>query len=136
MKNCIEHIGAKVEGYGVKKVGRKSVRAHRLAFCFATGRTLESIEGFVVMHICDNRGCINPDHLKLGTHADNQQDKVKKNRQARGENCGNAKLFSDQVKSIKSLLAYFSNVELALDFGVHQMTISKIRTGKTWRHIK
>jgi hypothetical protein len=136
MKSCIEHLGAKTDGYGVKKVNGKLVRAHRFAFCQATGRSLESIEGLVVMHVCDNRICVNPAHLKLGTHADNQQDKVDKNRQAKGEKCGKAKLFSTQVKSIKRLLPDFTNIELGKAFGVHQMTISKIRTGKTWVHIK
>lgn len=136
MKSCIEHIGAKTEGYGVKKVNGKTIRAHRLVYCQSIGRSLESIKGLVVMHVCDNRGCINPAHLKLGTHADNQHDKVDKNRQAKGEKCGNAKLLDSQVKSIKYLLPYFTNLHLGKSFGVHQMTISKIRTGKTWGHIK
>jgi len=134
--DCILHTGAVSDGYGVKKYKRKIVRAHRLAFCVANNLELDSIKEFVVMHSCDNRLCINPAHLSLGSHADNCADKVLKGRQARGERSGNAKLKDLEVIQIKrKLLRGVSISSLAIDFGVSSMCISRIRSGKTWSHL-
>src|SRR5689334_15771557 len=103
-KACVLHKGATCDGYGVKKYKRKNVRAHRLAFCQANNIELESIDGKVVMHSCDNPLCINPEHLTLGSHADNCKDKVSKGRQAKGETCGNSRLKNSQVLEIIELV--------------------------------
>ena len=88
------------------------------------------------MHICDNPTCVNPNHLKLGTHTDNQRDKVEKHRQAKGESIGNSKLKNDEVLAIKKLVPHYNNAEIAIHFDVSSMCISRIRNGKTWRHIE
>lgn len=136
MQNCINHTGAKAEGYGVVKRKGRLVRAHRLAYCESKKITLDEIKGFVVMHKCDNRSCINPDHLSLGSHADNCKDKVSKGRQAKGEKVGNSKLKNEEVKLIRlGFSAGLTNKFLAKKFSVSEMCISRIRSGKTWRHI-
>jgi len=136
MLDCIDHKGATTDGYGVLKRNGKTVRAHRWAFCKHNGLSLLDIDGMVVMHKCDNRLCVNPDHLFIGTHAENCRDKVKKCRQARGEKAGNSKLTDNQVFSIKRLFALGeSNRSIAICYGVSAMCIGRIRSGKTWGHI-
>jgi hypothetical protein len=136
MSDCIEHIGATVDGYGALKRNNKTVRAHRWWYCHSNNLNLADISGFVVMHKCDNRICINPDHLVLGTHKTNCADKVAKGRQAKGETIGNSKLKNWQVVLIKDCIkAGASNYEIARAFEVSDMCISRIRNGKTWSHL-
>jgi hypothetical protein len=82
--NCIEvSAGKNLRGYGTAWVpvgprARHRVSAHRLAFERAWGVTAP--QGMVVMHTCDNPGCVNPMHLMLGTQKDNIQDMHRKGR--------------------------------------------------------
>lgn len=65
---CIDHE-AHPHRYGYKFIKYKgiSTSAHRLAYCQTHGLELSAIEGAVIMHTCDNKRCINPDHLIKGT---------------------------------------------------------------------
>lgn len=77
--NCIMHCGFRdVDGYGQVKKNGKTKRAHRVAWETANQASL--LRGSVIMHVCDNPGCINPDHLKLGSHKENYLDKMSKGR--------------------------------------------------------
>jgi hypothetical protein len=90
--HCHEWLGAKnAKGYGVINLGRRGAGvalAHRVAFELGAG---EIPPGAVVMHRCDNPGCVNPRHLKLATQWENLQDMGRKGRQTqqRGITCGN-----------------------------------------------
>lgn len=77
--------GTDTNGYGRMKVSGKGheIRAHRMAYRLACSHP---IEPEVVMHICDERLCCNPLHLRGGTHADNRADCVRKGRHATGSN--------------------------------------------------
>jgi len=90
-----------------------------------------------VCHNCDNRHCINPEHLFLGTHTDNMLDRDRKNRQPKGSAVGNSKLTESQVMEIRDLLAKgnLTGKQIGDIYNVHQCTISYINTGKTWTHI-
>ena len=88
---CINYPNINRNGYGdvqiVNSQGKKRhLLAHRMSFEISTGKQIE--KGMVIMHGCDNPSCINPNHLSMGTHADNVADKVSKERQARGLNHG------------------------------------------------
>ncbi len=94
----------------------------------------EPPNGMVVKHSCDNRLCVNPDHLSLGTQGANIQDRVLRGRSARGGDNGRAKLSEKDVRYIK-YHSDSSNSVLAMEFGVEASTIRLIKKGINWSHI-
>ena len=135
--DCIESSRAKNSGgYPVIKFKGANRLLHRFIFCELNNLDVLDSHDFVVMHTCDNPSCINPNHLVAGTHADNCNDKVNKNRQAKGSMIGISKLTENQVFSIKHFLSIgFSGAELAEKYGVSHMCISRIKRWKTWTHV-
>ena len=97
-------------------------------------------DGMYVLHKCDNPACVNPDHLFLGTHADNMRDKVAKGRGYRpaGSKHHNAKLDEKKVREIKTRLALGEETgeAIAKQYGVSASVISGIKNGHHWRHVK
>lgn len=89
--------------------------------------------GLKVRHDCDNPRCINVDHLQLGTHADNMADRNRKNRQARGEQQGLARLTEEQVRAIRKSAE--SQAVTAKRFNISCANVSFIRNRKTWAHV-
>ena len=123
-------------GYGVARFGsegRRRVAAHRRAYQFAVGPTPEGLD---VCHRCDNRACVNPGHLFLGTRAENLADMVAKGRSARGEKHHAAKLTAKQVQEIRRDMAG-SGIPfvLAARFGVSVATIHDIAERRSWPHV-
>lgn len=75
---CWEYYGPAPDGrYGTVKYQGKRQYAHRVVFKLMKGKIPD---GLLVLHTCDNPKCINPDHLFVGTHKDNTQDMIAKNR--------------------------------------------------------
>ena len=134
MVDCIEwpHY-TDPKGYGAVRVGAKMRRAHRVAYCEANGVTHDDIKHKVVRHTCDNPGCVNPQHLLLGTHADNTADKLARSRQARGEGHGQRVLTAEAVRAIRASTC--TTAELAKHYQVARRTITNARSGITWAHI-
>lgn len=89
------------------------------------------------MHICDNPKCINPEHLKVGSHKDNMNDRDNKGRCKKGEENGVSKLKNEDVTQIKKLLTdkKHTTMEIANIFDIGDATVSNINTGTTWKHI-
>ena len=143
MENCIEFKGCKDKGdYGKKRIGSKHYRAHRLAYCKAKNIDIKEIDGLVVMHVCDNPSCVNPEHLRLGTQKDNMDDMMKKGRgrhginpMAKGETHGRAKLTSDDVFKIREAVKFKSQREVAKMFGVSKTQVWRIASRKKWAHL-
>ena len=127
-------------GYGLTTRNNKTYRAHRLAYCDYHGIDHSDIKGMVVRHTCDNRKCINPEHLVIGTHQDNMDDMKKRNRTAKGEAHGRAKLSEVDIKTIRDRYIRGSKEHglsaIAKDFGVAFQTVSKIVNRHRWQSVK
>jgi hypothetical protein len=129
-----------VSGYGRIQINQKSVEAHRFSYEMHYGPIPE---GMCVCHHCDNPACVRPDHLFLGTHGDNANDKINKGRQPAGEQLPQTKLTDSQVcliremcrrfppTRLKSSVAYGVQSFLARWFGVAQAHISNVHLSKS-----
>lgn len=120
------------QGYGFGSFGWTR-HAHRQAFYLATGRY--PAKRMDVCHACDNPPCVNPAHLWVGTHSENLLDASRKGRlnTATGERHSQAKLDWTKVRAIRSRVARGeSQHALAAEFGVSQVAIHFVVTGKTW----
>lgn len=130
---CWEWTGYRQEGYGHVFDGIRDRPAHRVSWELHNGPIPD---GMVCRHDCDNPGCVNPAHLRIGTHADNIADKVARNRQAKGEGNGRARLTAPQVLEIRRRGdAGESRTALAREFGVDHRTIVYIIQRVNWRHL-
>ena len=118
-------------GYGKLTEGRKkTVSAHKKTYEHFVAKVPD---GMVVMHDCDVPSCVNPSHLKIGTTIQNVQDKVAKNRQAKGVLHGRSKLTESQAYRAK-----FGGEDLKLlsvEFGCSKVALHQIRSGRYWKHV-
>lgn len=139
---CWEWTGSTTLGYGTIAASRnnKPLYAHRVSFVIHNPNV--NIEKRLVLHHCDNRPCVRPDHLFLGSSGDNTRDAWQKGRLPLpagapfGETHHSAKLTTAQVKEIRAALAAGrSGVALASTYGVSTSTISLIKRGKKWKSV-
>ena len=120
-------------GHGHSYFKGKYVGAHRLSWILENG---EIPEGTNVCHHCDNPPCVNPDHLFLGSQADNMRDMRQKNRGAKGETHGSAKLSLEKVIEIKLALKQGrTQASVAVEYQVGRAQISRIASGKRWQNL-
>lgn len=136
---CWEWTASRKEkGYGQFIWRGKMHRAHRLAWALS-GRELPE-RPLELAHSCDNRLCVNPDHLSVATHSQNMADCKAKRRHAHGERNLHAKLTAAQVAEIKRSFWRKSKNEhnahqLAARYGVQAGAIFAIANGRTWRYV-
>lgn len=133
-------------GYGYIGINRKNKLAHREAWKLVNG---EIPWGIFVCHHCDNRKCVNPSHLFLGTNADNVADMVQKQRTRSGENHphwgksinkgeanGNSILNPEKVKEIWNLRGQgWSQQKIANHLGIGQMTVCRVLRKETYSDV-
>lgn len=113
----------------------KRILAHRLSWRIHKGIFDESLR---VLHRCDNPQCCNPDHLFLGTQADNVADMDSKGRRGdvSGENHPKAIITEQQAMEIISLLeSGHQHIHIASRFGVKKHIVSDISAGRNWKHL-
>jgi len=132
---CWEWQASKSDtGYGCFYDGR-AYHAHRYSWALANGPIPP---GLLVLHRCDNRACVNPEHLFLGSHRDNSVDMVGKGRNhthdTAGERHGEAKLTDEAVREIRT--SALTGRALAAKFGVTESAVSLVRRGRAWRHVE
>lgn len=127
-------------GYGLVTIGKGNQDyAHRASYAAFNGPIPKGMD---VCHSCDNRKCVKPGHLFVGTRKQNMEDCARNNRvnrtvKARGEKQHLAKLTDESVREIKAKLSDGKSCySLGKLYGVARITISRIKNGKTWRHIQ
>lgn len=127
---CHEWTGCIMpNGYGQIRKDGKTAYAHRVAWELEHGKVPEMF----VLHKCDNRKCVNPEHLFVGSFDDNMTDMVAKKRQAHGERNGHAKLTKEQVLQIRQEVGL--QREIAAKYGVTYSLIGMIRSGRIWKSV-
>lgn len=144
---CWQWTGATSSGYGIiHPACRVELWAHHVSYEIHSGKIPE---GLYVLHHCDNRRCVNPAHLFLGTLADNNADRDRKGRQAKGNRAGfrvqppsgerntHAKLTETDVREIRRLHTEekLNCGILARRFGVSPCSCQGIVRRKTWKHL-
>ena len=120
-------------GYGRFHLISGPIGAHVYAWLLT--RNLDKVpDGKIIMHLCDNPTCCNPNHLICGTHLDNMRDKIKKGRLVPPHKIANPSLYTGEIWLIRKLLVSerFSQVTISKMFKVHQSTISHINTSDRW----
>lgn len=128
LNDCVEwpYARDRRDGYGVMREGGYFVRAHRIIFEVSFGPIPR---GMSVMHMCDNRACVNPAHLRLGTHADNMRDMAKK-----GRGKTQRKLSEELVRVIRRHKGPVK--DLVSVVGCSLSTIYSVRARDTWRNVE
>lgn len=116
-------------GYGDVRFQGKHQFAHRVSYFLTHGRFPEKD----LLHSCDNPRCVNPFHLKEGSHQENMADMRNKGRQAKGILKHSAKLDEAKVRDIRT--SDLTRTQLAAKYGVDYKTIDKVQKRITWVHI-
>lgn len=126
------------KGYGRirDKSSGEVYKSHRLSWTIHKG---DIPDGMCICHKCDNPACSNPEHLFVGTQADNVSDMMNKGRgkKAHGEGHAGAKLTELDVAFIRHWMKCgYNNSEIAEVFPVNDRSISNIKIGKTWARVQ
>lgn len=124
------------DGYGHFNYKDTGIRAHKLSYLIRKG---DIPAGLCVLHTCDNPRCVRPAHLFLGTPTDNMNDRDKKQRQARGNRHGMAKLTPALVRFIRK--NYRKGVRgrgslvIGRKLNVTSATVLGVMNGRVWKHV-
>lgn len=126
--DCLEYVGARHRtGYGEMRSGPGERRVHRWVWTIMHGPIPT---GMFVLHSCDNPPCANPEHLRLGTHAENMADRSERGRTV-------TKLTDDDVRAIRHRYSTGGVTQKALgrEFGITPQAVGQIINRRTWSHV-
>ena len=129
---CYNWTGAtSPNGYGLMWTGMKLIGAHRFSWLVFNGSDIP--EGMYICHKCDNKKCVNIDHLYLGTPSDNMGDRESRITWKKSQG-GNVKLSSSDAEEIRRLYktGKYTQLEIAGRYNVSRQHISGITTGRKW----
>lgn len=122
-------------GYGCLKVNGQVVSAHVVSWLM---HYHEIPDGCVIAHKCDNRNCVNPDHLEAISASQNNRDANERlgRKYAKGAEVHSAVLSDEIIREIRSLMSEgLGYVRIARRLGLSKWTVKKVTAGKTWRHV-
>lgn len=119
-------------GYGVIQHEGRALRANRVALELS-GTAIP--DGMVVRHSCDEKSCVNPAHLSVGTQADNIADKVRRNRQSRGSGRWNAMPEPRAREIVRAVLDGATHRNLMAKFGLSKQQALRFAKRRTWTHL-
>jgi hypothetical protein len=130
---CWEWQAALFEkGYGQIRVNQRMLRANRVAWYLTHGLFSDQY----ILHSCDNKKCVNPNHLHEGSNQDNAREASERGLLSMGERHHKAKLTSKQVLHIRKLATSgLSDTAISKVFGVSLNSVYLIKTRRTWKHI-
>lgn len=120
------------DGYGQVGIDGSTLNSHRYLYEKVKGLVPDGLE---IMHSCDVRNCVNPDHMSVGTDAQNVADKIAKGRIAWGEKCPRRKLSEVQAREILALKGCGPASKYAGKYGVNQGAIHAIWRGASWAYL-
>lgn len=127
----------KRSGYGWFRLEGKMCKAHKIGWSIANGQIVPF--GLVIRHTCDNPPCVNPDHLLLGTQAENVRDREERGRRdVRGNRNPRRILTEESVKTIRNLYTsedWPGSRVVGATYGVSHCAINDVVKFRSWRHL-
>lgn len=124
-----------INGYGIFNMYNKCWRVHRLSYIIHYGNFNQKM---CILHKCDIRNCVNPNHLFIGTRQDNHRDMHNKNRYPCGEDHGNSTISEVEVRQLLiEIYNYkFNSIQEVCEvYKIGKEVVHSILNGKTWKHI-
>lgn len=124
--------GTDAKGYGCFTFNNQFHKSSRTVLVEAVGNSYLD-----ALHSCDTPACCNPKHLRWGTHSENMQDMISRNRRIpqRGERGPRAILTNDQVVEIKKLLGFIRQVDIAEHYDVKRSVIADISANRSYLEV-
>jgi len=135
---CWEWTGSTTDGYGmIKGENGKNILTHRWSYI---EKYKDIPDGLIIRHKCDNRLCVNPDHLETGTHQDNSNDKLSRDRQSCGYGERNSHAVITEVQALEIISKWKSGKykfkrQLGNEYNLSDSAISALLTGRSWKHL-
>lgn len=138
LTGCWTYTGYKnAAGYGMYSLRENKTKRQVLVHRYIYEHHFGPIpDGMFVLHGCDNRACCNPDHLRIGTPAENSADAMRRSRIPKGTECNLSVLTPEEVIDIRSQYdAGEPIMAIARAFGVSRWAIYQIGRRATWKHL-